>query len=214
MCFHSFLQDITSEEQHLVLIRILAVAGMESVSSLQSISRHRILGNGFPRLTKQGKKVRKWKVVFHTKTQFSFCKTILHRVSFLLLWSHYWIENSKTAKRAKMKCDISSTTVKFIRNSKSSNSKKEIVQYSRHFLSEKRWIVKLNEICQTETSCSNKPSFICCLFCPCYFFVSSFIFSHWILNFSARFSFSFETNENVNQTIFSNFNEKSVFIFF
>ena len=54
-----FLQDIASEEQHLVFIRISEVAGMESVSSLQSISRHRILGNGFPRLTKQGKKLRK-----------------------------------------------------------------------------------------------------------------------------------------------------------
>ena len=140
---------------------------MESVPSLQSILRHRILGNGFPRLTKQGKKLRKWKVVFHTKTQFSFCKTILHRVSFLLLWSHYWIENNKTTKRAKMKSDISSI-LKFIRNNKSSNVKKEIVQYLRHFLSEKRWIVELNEICQTETSCPNKPSFICCLFCPCF----------------------------------------------
>lgn len=99
ICFHSFLQDIASEEWHSVLIRISAVAEIESVSSLQSILRHRILGNGFPRLTKQGKKVRKRKVVFHTKTQFSFCKTILHRVSFLLLWSHYWIENNKTAKQ-------------------------------------------------------------------------------------------------------------------
>ena len=115
----------------------LAVVEMESVPSLQSVSRHRILGNGFPRLTKQGKKLRKWKVVFHTKTQFSFCKTILHRVSFLLLWSHYWIENNTTTKRAKMKCDISSIPLKFIRNSKSNNLKKEIMNI-RHIFFLKR----------------------------------------------------------------------------